>query len=231
LFRGLVCVRSNLGEEIPGVDEEERTEALLERAASGDQEALGELFRMHRERLLRMIRMRLHPRMRGRVDASDVFQEAQLEAFARLRDFLADRPMPFFLWLRFLAGQKVVQLHRHHLGAQRRDARREVRLRSGPMPEASSASLAQSLMGNITAPSRAAMRAEFRTRLEEALNMMDPVDREVLSLRHFEQLSSAEVAQELGLKESAASKRYIRGMRKLKEILDTLPGGEGALTL
>ena len=213
------------------MDEERRTEELLERAAAGDQDALDELFRMHRDRLLRMIRVRLHPRMRGRVDASDVFQEAQLEAFARLREFLADRPMPFFLWLRFIAGQKVVQLHRHHLGAQRRDARREVRLRQGTTPEASSASLAQHLMGNMTAPSRAAMRAEFQGRIEEALNRMDPLDREVLSLRHFEQLSNTEVAQELGIKEAAASKRYIRGIRKLKEILDTLPGGEGALTL
>ena len=213
------------------MDEDGRTAELLERAAQGDREALDELFRMHRERLLLMVRMRLHPRMRGRVDASDVIQEAQLEAFERLKDYLVKRPMAFFLWLRFLTGQKVTQLHRHHLGAQRRDPRREVRLQQGPMPEASSITLAHQLMGNLTAPSRAAIRAEFRARLDEALKLMDPLDREVLSLRHFEQLSNAEVAVELGLKESAASKRYIRGIRKFKEILGELPGGEGALTL
>lgn len=209
--------------------EDGRIEDLLERAAAGERTAVDELFEVHRGRLLRMIRMRLHPRVRGRVDASDVYQDSMIIALERLQDYLADQKMPFFLWLRWITGERLTHLHRQHLGAQRRDARREIRL--GPGPVASSATLAQQLMGQRTSPSRAAIRVEFQARVEEALNRMDPLDREILSLRHFEQLTNAEVARETGLEESAASKRYVRGLRKLKELLDSLPGGKGALTL
>ena len=171
-----------------------------------------------------MVELRLDPRVRGRIDASDVLQEAALEAFERLENYLGDPKLPFFLWLRFLTSQKVLALHRQHLGAQRRDARREVRLQRGPWPEASTAALANQLLGKLTAPSQAAVRAEGKQRLEEALNDMDPLDCEVLVLRHFEQLTNVEVAKELGLDESAASKRYIRALRKLKGLLDRMPG-------
>jgi RNA polymerase sigma-70 factor (ECF subfamily) len=133
--------------------------------------------------------------------------------------------MPFFLWLRFLTGQKLVTLHRHHLGCQMRDAGREVALYRGRLPETSSAALAAQLLGREVRPSEAAIRAELKVRLQEALNRMDAIDREVLALRHFEQLSLAETAQVLGLTESGASRRHLRALKRLKEVLSALPGG------
>ena len=133
--------------------------------------------------------------------------------------------MPFFLWLRGIVGNKLLELHRFHLGTQMRDAGREVSLYRGTMPEASSAALAAQLLGHATRPSEAAIRAEVKIRLQEALNAMDPIDREVLALRHFEQLSPAETAQVLGIKEKAAGMRYLRALKRLKDILTSLPGG------
>jgi RNA polymerase sigma-70 factor (ECF subfamily) len=174
-----------------------------------------------------MIALRLDQRLQGRIDPSDVIQEAYLEASTRLEDYLRRPAMPFFLWLRFLTGQKLMELHRHHLGAQMRDAGREVSLYRGSLPETSSAALAAQLLGHGTRPSEAAVRAERKIRLQEALNTMDPVDREVLALRHFEQLTTPEVAQVLGIKEAAASKRYLRALKRLKEILTSMHGGMG----
>jgi RNA polymerase sigma-70 factor (ECF subfamily) len=197
---------------------------LLRRAGAGDDAALGALLEGHRRRLRRMVRLRLDARLQGRVDPSDVLQEAYLEASRRLAEYLRDPKVPFFLWLRYLTGQKLLALRRQHLGVQARDAGREVSLFHGAMPEASSACLAAQLMGRITAPLQAAIRAEMKLRLQEALNGMDPVDREVLALRHFEHLDNAEAAQELGLTPSGASSRYLRALKKLKDILSQVPG-------
>src|SRR6516165_2507319 len=177
---------------------------LLRRAGQGDAQALGQLLGTHRKRLRRMVRLRLDPRLQGRIDPSDVIQEAYLEAAQRLPEYLRDPKMPFFLWLRFLTGQKLLELRRRHLGTEARDAGREVSLYNGAMPEASSACLAARLLGKLTAPLQAAIRAEMKVRLQEALNRMDPTDREVLALRHFEQLSNAEAAQVLGVEPKAA---------------------------
>jgi RNA polymerase sigma-70 factor, ECF subfamily len=198
---------------------------LVQRARAGDPAALNELFARHRDRLRRMVQMRLDRRLQGRVDASDVIQDAYLEASRRLDDYLREPDMPLFLWLRFLVGERLLILHRQHLGAQMRDARREVSLYRAALPEASSAALAAQLLGKLTSPSEAAVRAERLLRLQEAVNRLDPLDREVLSLRHFEQLSRAETAQMLGIEESAAAKRYIRALKRLKDTLADLPGG------
>jgi RNA polymerase sigma-70 factor, ECF subfamily len=200
-------------------------EHLLDQAAAGDQEAWGNLLARHRRRLHSMISLRLDPRLQGRIDPSDVLQEAFLAASLQLQDYARSRSMPIFLWLRLVAGQKLVALHRHHLGKKIRDAGREVALFQGALPEASSTALAARLLGREAAPSEAAMRAELALRLEAALNSMDTLDREVLVLRHFEQLSNAEAAQVLDIQPAAASKRYIRALRRLKEILQKLPGG------
>jgi RNA polymerase sigma-70 factor (ECF subfamily) len=172
-----------------------------------------------------MVALRLDQRLQGRLDASDVIQEAYLDASARLPEYLRQPAMPFFLWLRFLTGQKLLELHRRHLGARMRDAGREVSLYRGSLPATSSAALAAQLLGHDTRPSEAAIRAERKIRLQEALNRMGPLDREVLALRHFEHLNNSEAAQVLGLAEAAASKRYVRALKKLKEILAGLPGG------
>jgi RNA polymerase sigma-70 factor (ECF subfamily) len=174
-----------------------------------------------------MIALRMDRRLQGRLDASDVLQEAYLEAARRLPDYAREPGMPFFLWLRFLTGQKLVELHRHHLGVRMRDAAREVALYHGSLPETTSAALAAALVGRATGPSEAAMRVELKLRVQAALNQLEPLDREVLALRHFEQLSPAEVAPCLGIKERAASKRFFRALKRLKDILTTLPGGMG----
>jgi RNA polymerase sigma-70 factor (ECF subfamily) len=206
-----------------------QTDRLLQAAAQGDNEKWGALLTQHRERLRRMVALRMDRRLQGRIDASDVIQEACLEASVRLAEYLKQPTMPFFLWLRFLTSQKLLELHRHHLGAQARDAGREVSLYRGALPEASSADLAAQLLGRWTRPSEAAMRAEMKIRLQDALNSMEPLDREVLALRHFEHLNNAETAQTLDIQESAASKRYLRALKRLKDILTSMPGGLGEM--
>jgi RNA polymerase sigma-70 factor (ECF subfamily) len=208
-------------------DNLDETDQLLHRASQGDQQALGELLSRYRDRLRLMVRLRLDRRLQGRIDSSDVIQEAYLEAAERFRDYARNPDMPFYLWLRFLTAQKLLVLHRQHLGAKSRDAAREVSLYRGALPEASSAVLAAQLVGHRTTPSQAAMRAEMQIRLQEALNSMDPIDREVLALRHFEQLTNGETARVLGLRESAASQRYARALLRLKEILTSLPVSRG----
>jgi RNA polymerase sigma-70 factor (ECF subfamily) len=200
------------------------SDELLRRAGAGDPNALVELFARHRDQLRRMVRLRLDRRLQGRIDASDVLQEAQLEIFRRAAEYAADPRVPPFLWLRLITGQRLMALHRRHLGAQMRDAGQEIALHRGPMPQASSASLAEMLLGRLTSPTLAAQRAEVRVVLQEALNAMDPIDREVLTLRHFEELSNAEVAQVLGLSKTAASNRYIRALERLRESLAGIPG-------
>src|SRR5262245_10945936 len=150
-----------------------------------------------------MVRLRLDRRLQGRVDPSDVLQDAYLDYARRFPEW-AERPaLPFFLWLRLLTGQKLVDLHRRHLGAQMRDAGQEVSLYRGALPQASSASLAAQLLGRLTSASQAAIRAERQLRLQEVLNGLDEMDREILALRHFEQLSNGEAAQVLGLSKTA----------------------------
>jgi RNA polymerase sigma-70 factor (ECF subfamily) len=198
---------------------------LLHCAAGGDQEAWGELFMQHRQRLLCMVALRMDRRLQGRVDASDVLQEAYLQAFLNVSNYLKSPDIPFFLWLRLITGQRLLALQRHHLGVHARDAGREVALYRGSLPEASSAALAEHLLGRGTSPSQAALRAERAIHLQDALNSLEPLDREILVLRHFEQLTNAEAAQVLEIRESAASKRYTRALMRLKYILSNLPGG------
>jgi RNA polymerase sigma-70 factor (ECF subfamily) len=206
-------------------DDSSETTRLLRRAGDGDRESWGALLERHGGRLRRMVALRLDPRLQGRIAPSDVIQETYLEASARVAEYLRQPAMPFFLWLRFLAGQKLVTLHRKHLGTRMRDAGREVSLYRGRLPEMTSAALAAQLLGHDTRPSEAAARAELKIRLQEALNSLDPLDREVLALRHFEQLSWAETARTMGITEGAASKRYVRALKRLKAILSGLPGG------
>jgi RNA polymerase sigma-70 factor (ECF subfamily) len=176
-----------------------------------------------------MVHLRMDGRLRGRVDPSDVIQEACLEASQRLDEFLANPQISFFLWLRFLAGQQLALAHRRHLGIQARDVGREVSLYHGVLPEANSATLAAQLVGQLTSPSMAAMRIELQVKLQEALNSMEPIDREVLVLRHFDQLTNVETAEVLGIRPTAASNRYIRAIERLRDVLATSPrDGEDA---
>ena len=201
------------------------TTRLLERARAGDKQALNELIGRHRARLRRMVELRLDRRLQSRIDASDVIQEAYVEVVGRLGEYLSEPSYPLFLWLRLIVGERLLKLHRHHLGTQMRDAELEVSIYRGALPAASSAALAAQLLGKHTSPTQAAMRAERMLRVQEALNTLDPFDREVLSLRHFEEMSLTETALTLGIEQAAAAKRYIRALKRLKAVLNTMPGG------
>jgi RNA polymerase sigma-70 factor (ECF subfamily) len=192
---------------------------LVRRAAGGDAAAAGDALVRHRARLRRMVDARLDRRVRGRVDPSDVLQDGFADALAKFPGYLVDPKIPLFLWLRLVIGERLAKVHRDHLGAQARDAGREVSLYPGPMPAASSAALAAHLLGRETSPTQAAVRAERLLRIQEALNALDPLDREILSLRHFEELTHAEAARVLSIGEAAAAKRYIRALKRLKDVL------------
>jgi RNA polymerase sigma-70 factor (ECF subfamily) len=199
-------------------------EQLIRLAANGDAARLAELFSRYRKRLRQMVRLRLDRRLQGRVDASDVIQEAYLDVAQQLPHYLVKREMSFFLWLRLVAGQRLMRIHREHLGAAMRDAGREVSLYKGAMPQASSVSLAAQLLGHYTPASQAVSRAEIQIQIQTALNDMEPIDREIIALRHFEELTNAEVAEVLGLESSTASKRYIRALKRLQIMLEHIPG-------
>ncbi len=181
-----------------------------------DPSRFGEFVAQRRARLRRMVELRMDPRLRGRVDASDVVQEACVEAIERLPQWLDGEAMPLHLWLRFIAGQKLLQLHRHHLGTAMRDLARE---------DASAATLANAIAeSGVLSPSGVASRDEVAARLHVALDSMKAEDREVLLLRHFEQLSNADVARLLHLSPPGASLRYLRAANRLRDILAEFSG-------
>ena len=200
-------------------DNSGETERLLRGAAGGDERSWGALLTRHEEKLRRMVAFRMDQRLQGRIDPHDVIQEAYLEATRLRADYLRRPESPFHLWLRGIVGNKLRELHRHHLGTRMRDASRDVSIYRGTMPEATSAALAARLLGQATRPSEAAARAEAKALLLAALNAMAPIDREVLALRHFEQLTPAEAASVLGISEKAAGMRYLRAIKRLKGIL------------
>ena len=202
------------------IDAPDDLDELMKLAIAGDGPALGALFERHRGRLEVMLRLRMDRRLQGRLDPADVLQEAYLDVARRFPEYLAaEDPLPFYLWVRLLTGQKLAELHRRHLGAKMRNAGLEVTLYRGSMPRASSASLAGLLMGRLTTASRVAMRGETQLRVQAALNKMEPIDREVLVLRHFELMNNEETARALGIKPSAASNRHIRPLKRLEEVL------------
>jgi RNA polymerase sigma-70 factor (ECF subfamily) len=204
---------------------------LQKRLKRGDVEALAELFSQHRDRLWRMVNFRMDRRLLGRIDPDDVLQEAYLGAAQRIAHYNDDLSLSPFVWLRMVLMQTMTDIHRHHLGAQMRDANREVKLRNYGYPQTTSVSLAAQFIGKFTSPSQVAAREEMFGQLEKAVAGMDPLDQEVLALRHFEELSNSEVAEVLKIQQKAASIRYIRALKRLKTAVSRMPGYfEGFLT-
>ena len=197
---------------------------LNDRVKRGDEQALAEFFSQQRARLWRMVNFRLDRRLYGRVDPDDVLQEGYLDAVRRIRHYNGDSCTELFIWLRMIVTQTMIDTHRRHLGAAKRDPKREVRIHGIHYPQATSVSLSVQLFAHLTSPSQAAMRAELSDQLERVLEGMDPIDREVLALRHFEELTNSEVARVLGIEQKAASMRYVRAIRRLKGILTEIPG-------
>ena len=199
------------------------TRNLVILAGDGDSQAIAKLFGLYRDRLKRMVALRLDRRLQKRVDPSDVVQEAFIVASNRLSEYANDPPMDFYLWLRWIAADKLLNAHREHLGTQKRDVSQEVSIYRRPMPEACSVSLAQQLLGQLTSPTQAVERAELQLIVQDVLNGLEPIDREILVLRNFEQMTTTETAETLGIKRSTASKRYISALKRLKQALNSIP--------
>jgi RNA polymerase sigma-70 factor (ECF subfamily) len=197
---------------------------LRQRLMDGEESALAELFSLHRERLWRMVHFRMDQRLVGRIDPEDILQEAYLDAAQRIQHYRDDTPASEFLWLRMVVAQTMIDAHRRHLGVQKRDPRREVSMHGKAFSPETSTSLVSQLMGHLTSPSQAAIRVELSDQLAEAMAEMDPVDQEVLALRHFEELNNHEVAELLGIQVNAASMRYVRALKRLQGILSRFPG-------
>lgn len=206
------------------VNEHHSESELTNRVIQGDREALAQIFLLNRDRLWRMVNFRMDPRLHGRVDADDVLQEAWLAAEQRIDHFLVDASRSIFVWFRLITSQTLVDVHRRHLGSQKRSAALEFSLQHGWTASSTSFSLSHHLLGKTSTPSHAVVREEMAKTVRTALESMNEIDREVLALRHFEQLTNRETAQILGISEQASSDRYMRALARLKTVLTSLPG-------
>jgi RNA polymerase sigma-70 factor (ECF subfamily) len=195
------------------------TQELLDHARGGDAQAVEQLLARHREPVRRMIDLRLDPAIVQRLDASDVVQDVLLEASRRLKEYLKNPAMPFHLWIRHIAKDHLIDAHRRHHQAQKRGVNREQPLHRPGWVDQSSMELAGQLMDPEKTPASAAIQQELQRRLHAAVEELDDDDREVILMRHFEQLANQEVAAALGLTEAAASMRYLRAMRRLRDLL------------
>lgn len=194
--------------------------AEVRRLADRGSTAAAELFEEYRERLRLMVKFRLNDRVLGRVDPDDVLQEACLEVTRRVGDYLKDPQVPPFVWMRMITLQKTIDVHRRHLGAGKRNAAQDVRLGAHVPWKSTSLSLAAQLVASITSPSEAMIRQEALQQMGDALDELSEQDREILVLRHLEELSNNEAAAVLGMDKSASTKRYIRALKRLKEAME-----------
>lgn len=198
---------------------------LLDRAAGGDQAALEELLSLHRAAIRRMVEMRLDRQIARRVDASDIVQDVLIEAHRRAPEYLRNPPLEFGIWLRQIARDRLIDAHRRHRGAARRSVDRERHLVQ--YPDQSALDLSAVLWDRQATPATEAMAAELRRRFDDAIAQLDEVDREVLVMRHHEQLGNSEVARALNLSEPAAGMRYLRALRRLRGLLAESPSRAG----
>lgn len=205
-------------------DEHEDSEDFLDRLREDSEKVLAVQYDQHRDRLWRIVNFRLDQRLFGRVDADDILQEAYLDAATRIEHYLNDPATSFFVWLRTIVGQTLIDVHRRHLGAQKRDVRREVKAKRRIFSASTSFQIADMLLGNLTSPSQAALKEELAAQLHDALESMNEMDREILVLRHFEELSNLEAAEVLEIESKAASMRYFRALTRLRSVLVQIPG-------
>jgi RNA polymerase sigma-70 factor (ECF subfamily) len=200
-----------------------QTQELLGAARAGDAEARNQLLERHRDALRRMIAMRMDPVLARRLDASDIVQDVLVEANRRLSDYLGKTGMPFHLWLRHLARDRLIDAHRMHRVAARRSLDREQTLERPADGDRSAFDLAAIIADRQLTPAAAATHHELEMRFAAAIERLDETDREVVLMRHFEQLSNGEVAQALELSDAAAGMRYLRAMRRLRDMLQEPP--------
>ena len=197
------------------------TEDLIRRAGDGDQAATEELLARYRDRLRQMVAVRMDPRVAARVDASDIVQETLVEASRKLPEYLRDEPLPFYPWLRQIAWDRLVDLHRRHVQAQKRAVGRQVW--PHVLPDRSTMALADRLLADDTSPSGRFAREELRDRMQTTLRALPQRDREVLVLRHLEQLTTREIASVMGITESAVKMRQLRALQRLRGLLSNGP--------
>ena len=200
------------------------TNELLDRVSRGDAAARHDLLARHRDRLRRMIAVRLDPRLAARFDASDVVQEALLDAAQKLPEYLEKRPVAFYPWLRRLAWERLVKLHERHVQARKRSVTRE-EFCHNLLPDESVLQLAQRLVTSGTSPSERLVRSELCARVRQALAQLDETDREVLVLRYLEQLATSEVSAVLGISQGAVKMRHRRALERLARFLEQESGG------
>ena len=203
--------------------EHSATQNLLVEAKRGDRVAVNRLLERHRSSLRKLIHLRLDRKLAGRVDASDVVQDVLMEASTRLPDYLDDPRIPFHLWLRQLAQDRMIDMHRRHRGAQRRSLDREQSLAAPQFADQSGFDLMGQLADHELTPAAASIRKELETRFLIALERLDEEDRDILLMRHFEQLGNGEVAEALGMSAAAAGMRHLRALRKLRAVLGERP--------
>ena len=196
-----------------------QTQELLDRAKQGEAGAVERLLEVHREPLRRMVGLRLDPALAGRVDASDIVQDVMLEVSQRLADYLRNPQMPFHLWVRHIAKDHMIDAHRRHRQAQRRSLDREQPIVPAALADHSSLELAGQFLDRELTPATAAVRHELQRRMQQAVAQLEEDDREIILMRHYEQLSNQEVAAALGLTEAAASMRHLRAVRRLRAAL------------
>ncbi len=199
---------------------EEQTEELLASARAGDPDAVGRLLQRHRQSIRRMIDLRMDRKIQRRLDASDIVQDVLIEANRRLADYLQNPVMPFHLWLRQMAKDRIIDAHRRHRRAARRSVDREQALAAPGRLDQSTFDLAAELSDGELTPAAAATWRELQRRFQAAVETLDDGDREVVLMRHFEGLTNTETAQALGLSPPAAGMRYLRAMRRLRSLLD-----------
>ena len=200
-----------------------QTNRLLRQTDLHNPPALAELFARHRERLRKMVRLRLDGRLRGRISSSSVLEQVYRDVERRIDEYMRDRSRPFYLWLRAVTGERLQQIHRQHLGNAAAQAGQEIHLHSGAMPEVNAASMAAQLMGDRAA-NQIALRADLLLQLQSALNGLAPLDRELLALRNFEELSNDAAASVLGMEPATVTVRYLQALKRLNEILRSIPG-------
>ncbi|QDT83854.1 ECF RNA polymerase sigma factor SigW [Gimesia chilikensis] len=206
------------------MEEQEDPQEFLERLKENPEGVLADEYDRYRDRLWRIVNFRLDQRLLGRVDADDILQEAYLDAATRIEHYLNDPATTFFIWLRTIVGQTLIDVHRRHLGAQKRDVRREAKQKRRVFSASTSFQIADVLLGDLTSPSQAALKEELARQLHEALESMNEIDREILVLRHFEELSNLEASEVLEIEPKTASMRYFRALTRLRSILVQIPG-------
>jgi len=204
--------------------EADKTQELLANAKEGSEEAIGKLLDRHRDALRRMVQMRLDRRIQRRVDVSDIVQDVLFEANRRLSKYLQEPKMPFHLWLRHMARDRIIDAHRRHRVSAKRSVDREKPLMSPANVDRSTMEIAAQLCDPAITPAAAATMQELARRFEAAIDELEERDQEVLLMRHFEHLTNQEVAQALSLTEPAASMRYLRALRRLRALIaETMP--------